>query len=603
MQLGANVSLMPPNVGVNKVFSDPAYQMMAQRMGMDPRTYWQTLQPQAQAQHLKRVNAGPAVYTNKDQIDFGNRIGANSSLAAIPEDAPTGAYPPVSAGYEGSPVAPKPALADAPPANVPGVLTAQQPTSRVPPALATPLTPDAAPSPDTSPAPNPNDAFVPVTLNPGTTSAAVFELNPKTGEIRPVGDVAAMMIGTNARREDRIRQQVIEAYNNGQKPGSQDLETASQNLTTATGILESAGPNPSYAASKTAADAIRNYNEAEAALAPDAAPPRERQVLSANQPYIDVPHALDQMEAEGLLSTTAPKPAVLTDRNILRAEDLFNGPVTNTPASPVLANSGTTNQPGALTDSGTGASSVASRTAAATSGNRSTPTNNTGNARGSGVPDLSVSKGDMWIRMGSAMLANSQNGLANALGAAGQAYSDVQDENKAYALKKYEMEQAKIEADRANAARSGGSGGSANTMTTQEANSELARMDEAIAALTSGGVTGPIEGSSLGQWWDRSGFGNTSDAAMRLILSDYAVNKQLAFTMQTKGAISDREMALFEKPIPKLTDSEEVWLAWFKPQREVLAQLSSQGYTAESPLGQQGSADTSGYIIEELPAQ
>jgi hypothetical protein len=437
MQLGANVSLMPPNVGVNKVFSDPAYQMMAQRMGMDPRTYWQALQPQAQAQHLKRVNAGPPIYTTEDQIHFGNRIGANSGLAAIPEDAPTGSYPPVSAGYEGAP---------------------KQPSA---PALGTP-----------------------------------------SGILAPSAETAVTAPGHQA-------------------------------------ILNSLSP-----------DAL-----------PDGGP-------TYTKPVIQSPHALDQMEAEGTL--------------------------------PLLSNSGTTNQPGALTDSGTAASSVASRNAAATSGNRGTPTNNTGNARGSGVPDLSVNKGDMWIRMGSAMLANSQNGLANSLGAAGQAYSDVQDENKVYALKKYEMEQAKIAADRANAARSGGS---ANIMTTQEANSEVARMDEAIAALTSGGVTGPFEGGSLGQWWDRSGFGNTADAAMRLILSDYAVNKQLAFTSQTKGAISDREMALFEKPIPKLTDSEEVWLAWFKPQRAVLAQLASQGYTVESLLGQQGQADTSGYTIQELPAE
>lgn len=72
----------PVNGGLNKVFSDPTYKMMADRSGLGAQGYWDSLQPQAQAQHTDRVNAGPAVYTSRSEMDVGNRVGANSGLAA-----------------------------------------------------------------------------------------------------------------------------------------------------------------------------------------------------------------------------------------------------------------------------------------------------------------------------------------------------------------------------------------------------------------------------------------------------------------------------------------------------------------------------------------
>ena len=442
MQLGANVSLMPPNVGVNKVFSDPAYQMMAQRMGMDPRTYWQTLQPQAQAQHLKRVNAGPPIYTTEDQIHFGNRIGANSGLAAIPEDAPTGSYPPVSAGYEGAP---------------------KQPSA---PALGTP-----------------------------------------SGILAPSVETAVTAPGQQA-------------------------------------ILNGLSP-----------DAL-----------PDVGP-------TYTKPVIQSPHALDQMEAEGTL--------------------------------PLLSNSGTTNQPGALTDSGTAASSVASRNAAATSGNRGTPTNNTGNARGSGVPDLSVSKGDMWIRMGAAMLANSQNGLANSLGAAGQAYSDVQDENKAYALKKYEMEQAKIAADRAAERARAGSGSGAGSLGPEYINNLTMARDAVLNVVNnpngSSDLTG-IKGVAKGIF---DNFTGDDDAARRMILERVRVDDALLRTAQTKGAITEMEMKLFLAPAPTKWQDERVWLDWINQRIDtynIVSGRMARGETVPfySVVPASPTTDTSGYTITEI---
>ena len=444
MQLGANVSLMPPNVGINKVFSDPAYQTMAQRMGMDPRTYWMTLQPQAQAEHLKRVNAGPAIYTNEDQIDFGNRIGANSPLAAIPEDAPTGSYPPVSAGYEGSAVVPKPALA-----------------------------------PDSS------------------------------------------------------------------------------------GVL----------------------------MAPEIAPPTPGQAPILGTPGMDTGPSAD---------TSVPPQPPQPPRSTTEKWDRVEAAVT----PPVLANNATTNQPGALTSGG--ATSAASRTAAATSGNPRTPTNNTGNARGSGVPDLSVGKGDMWIRMGSAMLANSQNGLASAMGAAGQAYSDVQDENKAYALKKYELEQAKIEADRAFARANAGS-----VATLNGAMASIESIDQLIAGLQDFDLTGPMDGTVMA-WLDRTGLRDrfagddvgAKRAYLRNMLQAFRVDEALANTALTKGAISDKEMILFLSPIPLNTDDEQVWINNLMEKRRIAAKIVvASGRSvpdAPQPGGRNSAPDISGYTITEI---
>lgn len=130
-QPGATPQFIPQGVSgqPSAVFQDPAFQTMAQRSGMDPKGYWNSLHPEAQAQHLKRVGAGPAVYTNQDQMDVSNRVGANSEFAATPDVYDLANVP---SGYAGSPVAPSiptmdgvptmPAADGAPNMTVPGQL-------------------------------------------------------------------------------------------------------------------------------------------------------------------------------------------------------------------------------------------------------------------------------------------------------------------------------------------------------------------------------------------------------------------------------------------------------------------------------------------------
>ena len=126
---------------------------------------------------------------------------------------------------------------------------------------------------------------------------------------------------------------------------------------------------------------------------------------------------------------------------------------------------------------------------------------------------------------------------------------------------------------------------------------EIARLEGLLNDLkTDPNLTGPIAGG-IGNKLDRSGFGDPSRAAKRLILSELQVNATLAYTAQTKGAITDREMALFQTPVPKLTDDEQVWIDWLEPQLAILKQLQQNGITDEAAK-QQGIITSSGSTPE-----
>ena len=85
-------------------------------------------------------------------------------------------------------------------------------------------------------------------------------------------------------------------------------------------------------------------------------------------------------------------------------------------------------------------------------------------------------------------------------------------------------------------------------------------------------VTGPIDGTA-GSFFDKIGMGDSEREAFRYELRQTIVDNTLLNTAQTKGAISDREMALFQSGVPSLKDTEEVWKAWIKARQENLRQI------------------------------
>ena len=103
--------------GVNQVLQDPMFKMMADRSGLGDQGYWDSLPPAAKAQHTKRVNAGPAIYTDKSELDTMNLVGGNSSLSAIPGDFEMAQ---TAAGRSGSPMVPTVPTMDSTPV-MPGV--------------------------------------------------------------------------------------------------------------------------------------------------------------------------------------------------------------------------------------------------------------------------------------------------------------------------------------------------------------------------------------------------------------------------------------------------------------------------------------------------
>jgi len=58
--------------------------------------------------------------------------------------------------------------------------------------------------------------------------------------------------------------------------------------------------------------------------------------------------------------------------------------------------------------------------------------------------------------------------------------------------------------------------------------------------------------------------GDPEREAFRYELRQTIVDNTLLNTAQTKGAISDREMALFQSGVPSLKDSPDTWRAWIK---------------------------------------
>ena len=234
----------------------------------------------------------------------------------------------------------------------------------------------------------------------------------------------------------------------------------------------------------------------------------------------------------------------------------------------------------------------------------------TGNARGSMrqpalmqmPPNQRIGLGEAMMRIGGAGMAGaSQGGLAS-MGAMTDAYGNIMDYNRAREMEEYKMqqdmaaeEQRRKDALAARMAKSAGKAKGDDPAT--DVSREINNMTAAIDALKQGGLTGYGDGT-VRAMLDRAGLnilgygGDTEKAAKRLLLEEMAVFATLEFTAKTKGAITDREMALFQRPVPKITDDENVWIAWIQPRLEILKQVQQNGVSNEK-AAETGSSTTS----------
>lgn len=193
-------------------------------------------------------------------------------------------------------------------------------------------------------------------------------------------------------------------------------------------------------------------------------------------------------------------------------------------------------------------------------------------------PNQQIGKGERFLRMGTAMLASGGyqgGGLTEGLAAAGGAYADVNQANRTAALAEYERaqeaEKIAMEEQRTRLEKT--------RKREQEARSvgyESAKLENLYSTLKKAGdnVTGPIQGT-FNDYLDRmsSTYGDAAIADLRNQLKEYKVDETLKRIALTKGAVSDREMAIFESPFPKMTDTEEVWLLNIDRKRKIAQKI------------------------------
>lgn len=176
-----------------------------------------------------------------------------------------------------------------------------------------------------------------------------------------------------------------------------------------------------------------------------------------------------------------------------------------------------------------------------------------------------MNRNEIFMRMGGAALEAADKGGAAQLGAALSAYGKAMDEARdtlgtvprATASKEMEMVENLNRYDQS-----------------------IIEMDTVLDRLRSGdNVSGMFGGGDIFAFKDKL-FGNDPDAAQRnttrLMMSKLKVDNILISTAQTKGAISDREMALFAEPVPTLQDEEQTWINWIEQRRDLLKTIRNR---------------------------
>ena len=173
------------------------------------------------------------------------------------------------------------------------------------------------------------------------------------------------------------------------------------------------------------------------------------------------------------------------------------------------------------------------------------------------------------IRMGAAMQGSSHQGLNAAMAAMGGEYGNIQREDQA-AEQAFMAQQAKQQEANAKAIAEQQEG-------LNEMNQLDSRFSQALAKFELyDNVTGitPVDGFSRVTDW--AGMNDSSRQAFRLELKQIIVDETLLSTAKTKGAVSDKEMALFASGIPTMNDDEETWKAWLNQRRSWIAHINNR---------------------------
>ena len=186
-----------------------------------------------------------------------------------------------------------------------------------------------------------------------------------------------------------------------------------------------------------------------------------------------------------------------------------------------------------------------------------------GNARGSQMPNMKISQGEMLMRMGAAGVGAANRGDSY-IEAMGQTYGDIKDANRQAEADAYNAQQINAKAEALAAAKRAEKQEVLDIENNQKVGDlriSLNQMQEAKEILEN---NKNVTGKSFGDLWNRLvGFtvGN-EEQADRLFLKKLKLDEVMARVAQTKGAISNAEMKLFASSAPDDLDDESVWIAW-----------------------------------------
>jgi hypothetical protein len=103
------------------------------------------------------------------------------------------------------------------------------------------------------------------------------------------------------------------------------------------------------------------------------------------------------------------------------------------------------------------------------------------------------------------------------------------------------------------------------------------KYDQAIQDFIKYGdtVTGPLD-MTVQSAKDSQGFGDPEREAFRYRIKEIIISDTLLQTAKTSGAISDKEMALFRSGVPKMSQQEDVWIAWLKERSAWIKQINQR---------------------------
>lgn len=233
---------------------------------------------------------------------------------------------------------------------------------------------------------------------------------------------------------------------------------------------------------------------------------------------------------------------------------------------------------------------------------------NTANRRGSSyadfgamyspIPNQKIGMSEGLIRMGGDITGAANQGALAAMNAGTNTYGNIMDYNRARDMEAFQLEEARRAdlAERMAAAAKAKAENAPDSDALDLTNSQIAKMERALYALNTQGLTGLIQGN-FNAFIDAA-VGNP-EAASRLLLEELRVDDALRRISQTKGAISNKEMELFLKPAPSIRiDQESTWIEWIQPRLEALRQIQmrqSQGIMLPQGTGDNEAAATGRY--------